>query len=85
MIRPTGQIYYYYTDHLGTPRMLVNSAGTTVWKASYTPFGATTITTSTVENNIRFPDNTMMSRRAFITTGTDTTIRVQEDTSPLIR
>jgi RHS repeat-associated protein len=55
MIRPTEQVYYYYTDHLGTPRMLVNSAGTTVWKASYTPFGAATITTSTVQNNIRFP------------------------------
>jgi RHS repeat-associated protein len=55
MIRPTEQVYYYYTDHLGTPRMLVNSAGTTVWKTSYTPFGAATVTTSTVENNIRFP------------------------------
>jgi RHS repeat-associated protein len=47
------QIYYYHTDHLGAPQLMTNSAGTTVWKATYDPFGQATITTSTITNNLR--------------------------------
>jgi RHS repeat-associated protein len=33
--------------------MMTNSAGTTVWKADYEPFGKTTVTVSTITNNVR--------------------------------
>ncbi|MCR4308239.1 MAG: RHS domain-containing protein, partial [Candidatus Berkelbacteria bacterium] len=48
-------IYYYHTDHLGTPQAMTNSGGATVWKASYEPFGKATVTTQTITNNLRFP------------------------------
>jgi len=47
--------YYSHNDHLGTPQLMTNSAGTTVWQADYDPFGKATVTTATVENNLRFP------------------------------
>jgi len=47
------QIYYYHTDQLGAPQVMTDSAGTTVWKASYEPFGKATITTQTIQNNLR--------------------------------
>ncbi|OPX99190.1 MAG: putative deoxyribonuclease RhsC [Syntrophorhabdus sp. PtaB.Bin006] len=55
MIRPTEQVYYYHTDHLGTPQVLTNSSGAVVWKAVYGAFGNVNITVATVENNLRFP------------------------------
>ncbi len=56
-----GQIYYAHNDHLGTPKLLTNSAGKPVWQASYTPFGLATINADVDNNgvavtlNIRFP------------------------------
>ncbi|VAW80717.1 hypothetical protein MNBD_GAMMA12-855 [hydrothermal vent metagenome] len=35
----TSQIYTVHNDHLGTPNAMTNSAGITVWNASYGPFG----------------------------------------------
>ncbi|OPY67215.1 MAG: putative deoxyribonuclease RhsC [Syntrophorhabdus sp. PtaU1.Bin002] len=55
MIRPTEQVYYYHTDHLGTPQVLTNSSGAVAWKAAYGAFGAVNITVAGVENNLRFP------------------------------
>ena len=49
------QIYYYHVDRLGTPQAMTNSAGTVVWTAVYEPFGKATVTTSTIENNLRLP------------------------------
>ena len=46
-------IYYYHTDYLGTPQQMTNGSGTTVWRASYEPFGRATITTQTITNNVR--------------------------------
>jgi RHS repeat-associated protein len=38
----TAQIYYVHPDHLNTPRMIADSAGTTVWKwDQQEPFGST--------------------------------------------
>ena len=49
-------IYYYHVDHLGTPQMMTDQSGTTVWRADYEPFGKANVrATSTVENNLRFP------------------------------
>ena len=48
-------VYYYHNDHLGTPMMMTDASGTVVWSADYKPFGETTVTVSTITNNIRFP------------------------------
>jgi len=39
-----GQRYQVHVDHLGTPKALTDSAGTTAWKASHSPFGKASIT-----------------------------------------
>jgi RHS repeat-associated protein len=54
MITPSG-IYYYHTDHLGTPQFLTDSNQTVVWQADYEPFGQATVVTQGVVNNLRFP------------------------------
>jgi len=46
-------VYYYHNDHLGTPQAMTDATGTTVWKASYEPFGRATVTTGTITNNLR--------------------------------
>ncbi len=47
-------VYYVHNDHLGTPLALTDSTGSTVWRASYDPFGEVTITTQVVQNNVRY-------------------------------
>jgi RHS repeat-associated protein len=54
LITPTG-IYYYHTDHLGTPQLLTDSTQAVVWQAHYDPFGRATVVTQTVVNNLRLP------------------------------
>jgi RHS repeat-associated protein len=49
---PDGMIH---TDHLGTPHMMTDSTGAVVWSAYYKAFGATSVTVSTITNNLRFP------------------------------
>ncbi|MFZ5764166.1 MAG: RHS repeat-associated core domain-containing protein [Thermodesulfobacteriota bacterium] len=49
-------IYYFLTDHLGTPQKLIDATGQMVWQANYLPFGQAMIDpASIVENNFRFP------------------------------
>ncbi len=48
-------IAYIHTDHLGTPESLTDQAQAIVWQAHHDPFGQTTVTTRTVEHNLRFP------------------------------
>jgi RHS repeat-associated protein len=55
MIRPGEAAYYYHNDHLGTPQILTDEAGTVSWKAVYTPFGEADILVETIENPFRFP------------------------------
>ncbi len=47
--------YYFHTDHLGTPQVMTDDTQTVVWEADYKPFGDTTITVASIENNLRFP------------------------------
>ncbi len=47
-------VYYYATDHLGTPQKMTDSTGAVVWSADYKPFGEATITVSTITNNLRY-------------------------------
>lgn len=50
------KLSYVHNDHLGTPQVMTDEAGSVVWRATYDPFGAATIdSSSTVEMNIRFP------------------------------
>jgi RHS repeat-associated protein len=49
------QLFYYHTDHLGTPIAMSNGREF-VWRAEYFPFGGLfSNTVSDVENNLRFP------------------------------
>ena len=48
-------VYYYHNDHLGTPMMMTDSTGTTVWQGEFLPFGEEYSVTGTVTNNLRFP------------------------------
>jgi RHS repeat-associated protein len=50
-----GAIYYYHTDHLGTPQALTDQDRRLVWRADYTPFGDTMILVNEIENPLRFP------------------------------
>ncbi|MBU2114230.1 MAG: RHS domain-containing protein [Gammaproteobacteria bacterium] len=49
-----GQLYFYQTDHLGTPLSLTDSANNIVWRAHYTVFGKATVTVNDIDNPIRF-------------------------------
>lgn len=51
----SAETYYYHVDHLGTPQVLTDQSQAVVWSANYEPFGEVALTTSTVENNLRFP------------------------------
>jgi RHS repeat-associated protein len=54
-------IYYAHNDHLGTPHMLSDENGISVWSAVYDPFGRATVNEdvdndgSNVTLNFRFP------------------------------
>ena len=50
-----GQLYYVHTDHLGTPQVMTDEAGSVVWRATYDPFGDATVSVNTVALNVRFP------------------------------
>ena len=71
-----GTYYFYQNDHLGTPMQTIESNGTVAWSATYNAFGEAQVdTTSSVTNNLRFPDSIMMPRPEIIITGQDITIR----------
>ncbi|MCV6614257.1 MAG: RHS domain-containing protein, partial [Cellvibrionaceae bacterium] len=48
-------VYSIVSDHLGTPRLMVDDEGDTVWAASYDPFGQADIVREDKVLNIRFP------------------------------
>jgi RHS repeat-associated protein len=49
------RVYYYLTDHLGTPQKVMDGAGAVVWSGDYKPFGEVTSGVSTIQNQFRFP------------------------------
>jgi RHS repeat-associated protein len=56
LFQKVGANYYWYqNDHLGTPQKMVDGTGRIVWAATYDAFGKATVTTSEIENNLRFP------------------------------
>ncbi|MBI5639503.1 MAG: RHS domain-containing protein, partial [Nitrospirae bacterium] len=48
-------LYYYHTDHLGTPIMMTDQNQSVVWEGEFLPFGEPFSITGTVTNNLRFP------------------------------
>jgi RHS repeat-associated protein len=58
----TEAIFFYHTDHLGTPLMLTDQTGQVVWSAESLPFGEPVSVNEDVDgdgvvvtNNLRFP------------------------------
>ena len=49
------EIYDVTTDHLGTPVVITDKNGNTVWESDYSPFGIAYIKTEQIKNNVRFP------------------------------
>jgi len=54
-VQPQSKVYYYITDHLGTPMKMTDESGAVVWSADYRPFGELSLSNATVENKFRFP------------------------------
>ncbi len=48
-------IFYYHTDHLGTPMLMTDESGNVVWEGEYLPFGEELSITGTIMNNLGFP------------------------------
>jgi RHS repeat-associated protein len=48
------RVYYYHTDHIGTPQRMTDAKASIVWAADYQPFGEVDITVETVTSNLRF-------------------------------
>jgi len=55
LVKINNKVYFYHTDHLGTPWRLIDMRGKIVWEANYCPFGQAYIKISEVTNNLRFP------------------------------
>ncbi|MBI5741808.1 MAG: RHS domain-containing protein [Nitrospirae bacterium] len=49
------RIYYYHNDHLGSPVLMMDSAGAVVWQGEFKPFGEPVSVTGSITNNLRFP------------------------------
>ena len=49
-------LFFYHTDHLGTPILMTDGSSAPVWRAEHLPFGGLfSNAVSTVQNNLRFP------------------------------
>ncbi|MBI5409589.1 MAG: RHS domain-containing protein [Nitrospirae bacterium] len=48
-------VYYYHNDHLGTPMLMTDSSGKTVWQGEFKPFGEPLSVSGSITNNLRFP------------------------------
>jgi len=49
------QVFYYLNDHLGTAQLLVDAAGTVIWKGETQPFGQVTEIINQIDHRFRFP------------------------------
>ncbi|WP_189337990.1 RHS repeat-associated core domain-containing protein, partial [Photobacterium sanguinicancri] len=49
-----GEVYYFHTDHQGTPLTITDSCGETVWQANYRTFGLADITIEKIKNPLRY-------------------------------
>lgn len=55
----TADLFYYHTDHVGTPIALTDGSGAPIWRAVFRPFGdeyhSNALSISAVSSNLRFP------------------------------
>ncbi|MBI4847936.1 MAG: RHS domain-containing protein [Nitrospirae bacterium] len=51
----SNRIYYYHNDHLGTPMMMTDGSGSTVWQGEFKPLGEPVSISGSITNNLRFP------------------------------
>lgn len=49
------ELYYYHTDHLGTPIVMTDSNGSMVWEGERLPFGEEYSVKGKTTNNLSFP------------------------------
>jgi RHS repeat-associated protein len=54
-IAEAGAIFHVHADHLGRPIRMTNGAKTTVWSATWKPWGEIQSITGTLTNNLRYP------------------------------
>ncbi len=54
-IAEAGAIYHVHADHLGRPIRMTNGAKTTVWAATWKPWGEIQSITGSLTNNLRYP------------------------------
>ena len=83
-------IYPIYTDHLNTPRLIINAANRTTWEWPLDTFGAaaankTRAGSARSRSTCDSPASTMMPRRGCTTTISGTTIRASGGTWRVIR
>jgi RHS repeat-associated protein len=50
----SGNVYYYFGDHLGSSRTIANSAGAVCYEADFYPFGGERVITNTCGQNYKF-------------------------------
>ena len=48
------KVYYYHTDHLGTPQIITDDKGITVWQADYAAWGEISVQYQEIDNPLRF-------------------------------
>ncbi|CAG19099.1 RHS repeat-associated core domain-containing protein [Photobacterium profundum] len=49
-----GALYFYHTDHIGTPHTVTDSEGEVVWQATYNALGCAAISIDIIHNPLRF-------------------------------
>jgi RHS repeat-associated protein len=52
---PPANVLYVHTDHLGTPRLMTDSAAQVVWDHETLPFGTTAAVIGLADSDLRFP------------------------------
>ncbi len=53
-LKENGKYYFYQNDHLGTPQKIIGINEISNWSVEYTAFGETSVSKSSIANNLRF-------------------------------
>ena len=62
---PFPAVDYVLADRLGTPQHVISSTDTTVWSATYQPYGTTATLSGAITQNLRFPGQNYDSETGF--------------------
>jgi RHS repeat-associated protein len=61
---PSGAVYYFFSDHLGSSRVVTNATGAIVEESDFYPFGGERVVVSSSGNNYKFTRSTRPLVRA---------------------